>query len=139
MRSQEPQSGAPGNKRRSPHHKLPCLHAFSHSRLPEPCRHVGWGSAPQCPSAWQPRTRWKRSFPNNNRKCAACIPGTVSQKSTIWHIWLLEGSAHRAVGMRLIIFTFCHGSQTTLGTFDLSVFGSSLLGSLPEETTKREA
>lgn len=65
-----------------------------------------------CQPTWWPRTLRKRSFPDNSRKCTVRIPGTVSQKSTIWHIWhiwhtwLLEGPAHRAVGMRLIIFTF---------------------------------
>lgn len=45
-----------------------------------------------------------------------------------------QSSGHAAHHLYL-----CHGSQTTLGTFDLSIFGSSLLCSLPEETTKREA
>lgn len=62
-----------------------------------------------CQPTWWPRTLRKRSFPDNSRKYTVRIPGTVSQKSTIWHIWhiwQLEGPAHRAVGMRLIIFTF---------------------------------
>lgn len=91
--------------------------------------------------AWQLRILWKHSFPNSKRKCTACIPGTMSKKSTIWHIWHIwltgrpySQSSRHAICCLYLLSLFANNS----GEFWSIRIWEFLPRSLPEEATKKD-